>query len=160
MGLEAIYPKPRLSAGPGHAVYPYLLRDVAIVRANQVWSTDITYIRLRAGFVYLMAILDWFSRFVIGWALSTTLDGQFCLEALEAALTTTRPEIFNTDQGPQFTSPTFTEVLKTAGVQISMGQRVRGTPVAHGEVRGGVLEGLRIGPGGCAGAGAVLPLLQ
>ena len=106
-------------------MYPYLLREVAIERVDQVWSCDITYIRLRSGFVYLMAVLDWFSRYVLAWELSVTLDGQFCRDALEGALATGRPEIFNTDQGAQFTSDAFTALLRTAGVQISMDGRGR-----------------------------------
>ena len=103
MGLEAVGPKPRLSRPhPEQRVYPYLLRDVAIERVNQVWSTDITYIRLRSGFVYLVAILDWFSRYVLAWELSVTVDGQFCEDTLARALATERPTIFNTDQGSQF----------------------------------------------------------
>ena len=126
MGLEAVGPKPRLSRPhPEHRVYPYLLRDVAIERVDQVWSTDITYIRLRSGFVYLVAILDWFSRYVLAWELSVTVDGQFCEDTLARALATGRPTIFNTDQGSQFTSTAFTGLLRTAGVQISMDGRGR-----------------------------------
>ena len=126
MGIEAVGPKPRLSQRHrGHQVYPYLLREVAIERVDQVWSCDITYIRLRSGFVYLMAVLDWFSRYVLAWELSVTLDGQFCRDALEGALATGRPEIFTTDQGAQFTSDAFTALLRTAGVQISMDGRGR-----------------------------------
>lgn len=126
MGLEAVGPKPRLSqAAPDHRVYPYLLRDVPIEHVDQVWSTDITYIRLRAGFVYLVAILDWCSRYVLAWELSVTVDGQFCLDALDRALASGRPTIFNTDQGAQFTSAAFTERLQAAGVQISMDGRGR-----------------------------------
>jgi putative transposase len=121
MGLEAIYPKPRLSApGQGHRIYPYLLRDVAITRADQVWSTDITYVPLRAGFMYLAAVIDWFSRYVITWRLSNTLDGSFCLEMLEEALQQGKPEVFNTDQGVQFTAASFTGRLVQAGVAVSM----------------------------------------
>jgi putative transposase len=122
MGLEAIYAKPRLSlpGGPEHRIYPYLLRGLAIVRPNQVWATDLTYIRLRQGFVYLTAILDWFSRYVLSWALSTTLDAWFCVEALREALRKAKPEIFNTDQGSQFTSESFTGLLRKASVAISM----------------------------------------
>jgi putative transposase len=121
MGLEAIYPKPRLSVpGRGHRIYPYLLRDVAIVRPDQVWSTDITYVPLRSGFMYLAAILDWYSRYVIAWRLSNTLDGSFCLEMLEEALGQGTPEIFNTDQGVQFTAEAFTGRLLGAGVAVSM----------------------------------------
>jgi putative transposase len=124
MGLEAVGPKPRLPH-PEQRVYPYLLRDVAIERVNQVWSTDITYIRLRSGFVYLVAILDWFSRYVLAWELSVTVDGQFCEDTLARALAAGRPTIFNTDQRSQFTSAAFTGLLRTAGVQISMDGRGR-----------------------------------
>jgi len=121
MGLEAIYPKPKLTIGNGHKVYPYLLRDVAIDRPDQVWSTDITYVGLPGGFTYLAAVIDWHSRFVLSWELSNTLDGSFCLDALEAALGQgSRPEVFNTDQGVQFTAQAFTERLLSAGVKVSM----------------------------------------
>ena len=126
MGLEAVGPKPRLSqAAPAHRVYPYLLRDIPIERVDQVWSTDITYIRLRSGFVYLVAILDWFSRYVLAWELLVTVDGQFCLDTLDRALASGCPTIFNTDQGAQFTSAAFTGRLQAAGVQISMDGRGR-----------------------------------
>jgi len=126
MGLEAVGPKPRLSlAAPGHKVYPYLLRDVPITRVNQVWSTDITYVRLRHGFVFVMAILDWFSRYVLAWDLSVTIDGQFCLDALDRALGGTAPEIFNTDQGSQFTAKEFTTRVEAAGARVSMDGRGR-----------------------------------
>jgi len=127
MGLEAIYPKPRLSVpgGPEHRIYPYLLRGLRIERPNQVWSADITYIRLRQGFVYLMAILDWFSRYVVSWSLSTTLEAWFCVEALRAALRQVRPEIFNTDQGSQFTCGEWIGQLTDHGVAISMDGRGR-----------------------------------
>ena len=126
MGLEAIYPKPRLSIpGNGHKIYPYLLRGVPIVRPNQVWSTDITYIRLAQGFVYLAAVMDWFSRYVISWSLSVTLDADFCIDALERALSRGCPEIFNSDQGSQFTSKDFTGRLEEAHVAISMDGRGR-----------------------------------
>jgi len=121
MGLEAIYPKPRLSvAGRGHRIYPYLLRNVAISRPDQVWSTDITYVPMRCGFMYLAAIIDWFSRYVITWRLSNTLDGSFCVDMLEEALSQGRPEVFNTDQGVQFTAEAFTGRLESAGVSVSM----------------------------------------
>jgi putative transposase len=121
MGLEAIYPKPKLSnRGAGHKVYPYLLRHVAIERVNQVWSTDITYIPLPNGFMYLTAVIDWFSRYVLSWRLSNTLDVEFCIEALEEALSHGKPEVFNTDQGVQFTSVSFTSRLEAAGAKISM----------------------------------------
>src|SRR4051794_19031179 len=121
MGLEAIYPKPKLSAaGRGHRVYPYRLRGVKVERPDQVWSTDITYVPLASGFLYLAAIIDWFSRYVLAWRLSNTLDGSFCLEMLEEALSRGRPEVFNTDQGVQFTALAFTSRLEAAGVQVSM----------------------------------------
>jgi putative transposase len=126
MGLEAIYPKPRLSvAGRGHRIYPYLLRGVAIERPDQVWSADITYIPLPTGFMYLAATIDWYSRYVIAWRLSNTLDGSFCLEMLEEALGQGRPEVFNTDQGVQFTAAAFTGRLESAGVAVSMDGRGR-----------------------------------
>ena len=126
MGLEAIYPKPRLSvAGRGHRIYPYLLRDVRVERANQVWSTDITYVPLARGFMYLAAVIDWYSRYVLAWRLSNTLDGSFCLEMLEEALGLGRPEVFNTDQGVQFTAEAFTGRLLSAGVAVSMDGRGR-----------------------------------
>jgi putative transposase len=126
MGLQAIYPKPRLSsANKEHRKYPYLLRKLSIVRPDQVWSTDITYIRLRHGFVYLAAIMDWFSRYVISWSLSITLDADFCVDMLKDALMTAQPEIFNSDQGVQFTSEAFTGVLEDRGVKISMDGRGR-----------------------------------
>ncbi len=121
MGLEAIYPKPRLTvARAGHRIYPYLLRNVRIERPDQVWSTDITYVPLARGFMYLAAILDWFSRYVLAWRLSNTLDGSFCLEMLEEALSRGRPEVFNTDQGVQFTAQAWTGRLEAAGVAVSM----------------------------------------
>ena len=121
MGLEAIYPKPKLSAArTGHRIYPYLLRQVRIDRPDQVWSTDITYVPLAQGFMYLAAIIDWFSRYVIAWRLSNTLDGSFCLEMLEEALRRGRPEVFNTDQGVQFTAQAWTGRLESAGVAVSM----------------------------------------
>jgi putative transposase len=121
MGLEAIYPKPRLSVpGQGHRIYPYLLRDVAITRPDQVWSTDITYVPMRTGFMYLAAIIDWFSRYVLAWRLSNSLDGSFCLEMLDEALSGGRPEVFNTDQGVQFTAAAWTGRLEQAGVAVSM----------------------------------------
>ena len=127
LGLEALYPKPRLSmpGGPEHRVYPYLLRGLRIERPNQVWSADITYIRLPQGFVYLVAILDWFSRYVLSWSLSTTLDAWFCVQALREALRTATPEICNTDQGSQFTSGGWLNELTQASVAISMDGRGR-----------------------------------
>jgi putative transposase len=126
MGLEAIYPKRRTTwPGAGHKIYPYLLRNVEILRPDQVWSTDITYIPLHHGFLYLVAVLDWFSRYVLAWRLSNTLDGRFCLEALDEALGRGKPEIFNSDQGAQFTAAAFTGRLESAGVAISMDGRGR-----------------------------------
>jgi putative transposase len=127
MGLQAICPKRRLSQpAAGHRIYPYLLRDVQIVRPNQVWSTDITYIRLVRGFLYLAAIMDWFSRYVLAWEVSTTLDTSFCVSALEWALASgVQPEIFNTDQGAQFTSVQFTQRLINRSIQVSMDGRGR-----------------------------------
>ena len=126
MGLEAIYPKRSLSEPhPGHRVYPYLLRRVKVDHVDQVWSTDITYIRLTHGFVYLTAVIDWFSRYVLSWEISLTLDADFCVAALDRALAQGRPEIFNTDQGSQFTSDAFTGRLIAAGVTISMDGRGR-----------------------------------
>jgi len=126
MGLQAIYPKPRTTIpAAGHKVYPYLLRDLVITRPNQVWSTDITYIPMQRGFMYLVAIIDWYSRYVLAWQLSNTLDGTFCLEALEHALTKGRPDIFNTDQGAQFTAHAFTSRLEADEIRISMDGRGR-----------------------------------
>jgi len=126
MGLEAIYPKPKLSAaGRGHRIYPYLLRNASIERPDQVWSTDITYVPLSSGFMYLAAIIDWFSRYVLAWRLSNTLDGSFCLEMLDEALRRGRPEVFNTDQGVQFTAQAWTGRLESAGVAVSMDGRGR-----------------------------------
>jgi putative transposase len=126
MGLEALYPKPRLSQpAAGQMIYPYLLRGVTVERLNQVWSADITYIRLQGGFVYLVAVMDWFSRYVLSWAVSITLDTAFCVEALDQALGHGHPEIFNTDQGVQFTSQAFTARLKEGGIRISMDGRGR-----------------------------------
>jgi putative transposase len=120
MGIEAIYPRPKLSAGDAQQKFPYLLGGLEITRPDQVWSTDITYIGLPGGFMYLAAIIDWFSRYVINWRLSNTMDGQFCLDMLEEALSMGKPEIFNTDQGPQFTSLAWTGRLLGAGVKVSM----------------------------------------
>jgi putative transposase len=126
MGLEAIYPKKRLSkAHPARKKYPYLLRDVLIDRPDQAWCADITYVRLQQGFVYLVAIMDWHSRYVLAWDISITMDAAFCIQALEQALTISRPEIFNSDQGVQFTSADFTSVLEREGVRISMDGRGR-----------------------------------
>jgi putative transposase len=127
MGLEAIYPKPRLSIkDKAHKIYPYLLRDVTISQVNQVWSADITYIPMVHGFMYLVAIIEWFSRYVLSWRLSNTLDVDFCLEALEEAFSYGIPAIFNTDQGSQFTSIAFTgRLIKEEKIKISMDGRGR-----------------------------------
>src|SRR5271156_3945068 len=120
MGLEAVYPKPRLSVGgAGHKVYPYLLRGVEVERADQVWSTDITYIPMPNGFMYLTAVIDWYSRCVLSWKLSNTLDTSFCLEALDEALQRGCPEVFNPDQGVQFTSASFTSRVEAAVAKAS-----------------------------------------
>lgn len=125
MGIEAVYPRPRTSKPhPGHKIYPYLLRNLTIDRPNQVWAADITYIPLRRGFMYLVAVMDWYSRKVLSWRLSNTLDADFCVSALEEAIRLYgRPEIFNTDQGSQFTSHVFTKVLKDNDIRISMDGR-------------------------------------
>ena len=122
MGVEAVYCRPNTSKpAPGHKIYPYLLRGLAIDRPNQVWSTDITYIPMARGFVYLCAVMDWFARRILAWRLSITMEADFCVEALEEALARyDRPQIFNTDQGSQFTSETFTDVLIANDIAISM----------------------------------------
>lgn len=127
MGLEAIYPKPHLSKMTQTEVkrYPYLLRGLKITTINHVWSTDITYIRLEQGFVYLVAIIDWYSRYVLAWQISNTLDVNFCLDALDLALNQGTPQIFNTDQGSQFTSLSFTNALLNRSIQISWDGRGR-----------------------------------
>ncbi len=124
MGLKAIYRRPRTSKpAPGNKIYPYLLSGMEITRTNQVWAADITYIPMAHGFLYLVAIIDWYSRYVLAWSLSNTLDADFCVEALKEALRKGRPEIFNTDQGTQFTGKAFTGLLEQHGVQISMDGR-------------------------------------
>ena len=121
MGLKAIYRRPRTSKpASGHKIYPYLLSGMKITRPNQVWAADITYIPMARGFLYLVAIIDWYSRYVLSWKLSNTLDADFCVEALEEALEKGKPEIFNTDQGSQFTGEAFTGLLKQHGIRISM----------------------------------------
>jgi putative transposase len=121
MGLKAIYQRPRTSKpAPGHKVYPYLLNGLQITRPNQVWAADITYIPMQHGFLYLVAIIDWYSRYVLAWRLSNTLDTDFCVEALEEALEHGKPEIFNTDQGSQFTAEAFTKILEQHQIKISM----------------------------------------
>jgi len=126
MSLEAIYAKPRTTQRhPGHKTYPYLLRDLTITRPDQVWGADITYVPLRHGFLYLVAILDWYSRYVLAWRLSNSLEGSFCHECLDEALRRGRPEIFNTDQGVQFSSEAWTSRLQAQGIAISMDGRGR-----------------------------------
>jgi putative transposase len=126
LGLEAIYPKKRLSLeNKEHPKYPYLLRGLRIDRSDQVWCSDITYIRLRGGFVYLTAVMDWYSRCVLSWELSNTMDTEFCVSTLDRALERSRPEIFNTDQGSQYTSSAFTDRLAQSGIRISMDGRGR-----------------------------------
>jgi len=126
MGIEAIYPRPRTSIpSPEHRVFPYLLRNLPVTRPDQVWCSDITYVPMPRGFMYLVAVMDWYSRHVLSWRLSNTLEGSFCCEALEAALSQGTPQIFNTDQGSQFTSESFTSLLAARGIQISMDGRGR-----------------------------------
>jgi putative transposase len=126
MGIETIYPKRNLShSDPRHKKYPYLLKDLEVKSPDHVWSTDITFIRLSEGFAYCTAVIDWYSRYVISWRISNTLDTSFCLETLEDALKIGKPEIFNTDQGVQYTSIAFTEILEKAGIKISMDGRGR-----------------------------------
>jgi putative transposase len=126
MGLQATLPGPHTSQPhPEHVIYPYLLRDLKVERPNQVWGADITYVPMRRGYLYLVAVLDWFSRYVLAWELSNTLEAAFCVEALERALCQGRPDIFNTDQGSQFTAEQFTGCLERAGVKISMDGRGR-----------------------------------
>ncbi len=132
MGIEGVCPRPRTSIPhPGHKIYPYLLRNVTAIRKDQVWSTDITYIRMSTGFIYLVAVIDWYSRYVLSWGVSNSLESSFCQEALEKALragkeiTGGQPEIFNTDQGSQFTDAEFTNRLLQRGILISMDGRGR-----------------------------------
>ena len=126
LGYETFYPKPRLTIrNPGHEVYPYLLRDVEIHAPNHVWSTDITYIPMRNGFLYLTAVIDWHSRFILSWELSNSLDASFCRDALHNAFRWGQPLIFNTDQGSQFTSVDFLKILKNRSIKISMDGRGR-----------------------------------
>jgi len=142
MGLQAIYPKKKLSQpGRDHVIYPYLLRGMEVLRPDQVWAADLTYIRLSRGFIYLVAIMDWFSRYVLSWEISITLETDFCVSALKRALESRRPEIFNTDQGAQFTSTDFITELKSREIRISMdgtgpgaGQYLCGTAVEDVEM--------------------------
>jgi putative transposase len=169
MGIEALYRKPNTSKpAPGHKIYPYLLRGMTIDRPNQVWAMDITYVPMARGFVYLAAVVDWFSRRVLSWRVSITLEAAFCVEALEEALARHgRPEVFNTDQGSQFTSLDFTSVLLKAGIAISMDskrllarQRLRRAALAIDQVRGGLSQGLRHGQRGPGLDRPVSKLLQ
>src|SRR4051794_31014876 len=126
MGIEALHPRPRTTiASAGAKAYPYLLRDRVLTRIDEVWSSDITYVPLRRGYMYLTAVIDWYSRYVLSWRLSNTLDGGFCLEALDEALSRGRPEVFNTDLGSQFTSREYTGRLEGAGVAVSRDGRGR-----------------------------------
>ena len=167
MGLRAIYRRPRTSRPvPGVRVYPYLLGKAEITRPNQVWAADITYLPMERGFVYLVAVMDWHSRYVLSWRLSNTLEAGFCAEALTEALDRGRPEVFNTDQGSQFTSQEFTQVLQDRGVKISMDGKGRYADnifverlwrtVKYEEV---YLESLRQRGGGPEGTGSLLPVL-
>ena len=168
MGLRAIYRRPSTSRrSPEHPVYPCLLRNAKITRPNQVWAADITYLPMARGFLYLVAVMDWHSRYVLAWRLSNTLEADFCTEALEEAMGQGQPEVFNTDQGSQFTSWEFTEILQDHAVKISMDGKGRYQDNIFVErlwrtveVRGGVPESLRQRPGGPAGAGRRLPVLQ
>ena len=168
MGLRALYPRQRTSQpGQGHKIYPYLLRDLPIEHANHVWATDICYIPMAKGFMYLVAIMDWHSRRVLSWRVSNTLDTDFCIEALEEALQRFgAPEIFNTDQGSQFTSEAFTDVLKSHGIDISIwkepvgGQCVRRASMAQCEIRRCVFACLRNANRAAYGTGPILHLLQ
>ena len=126
MGVECVYCRPKMRSNPeGHRRYPYLLRNMMIVEPNQVWSADITYIPMPMGFMYLAAMMDWYSRYVIGWRLSNSLEGSFCVAMLEDALKESKPSIFNTDQGVQFTARAWTNQLESSGIQVSMDGRGR-----------------------------------
>jgi putative transposase len=126
MRIEAIYPKPKLTRrNAEHKIYPYLLRGINIERTDHVWSTDITYIRVGNGFIYLTAVIDWYSRYVLSWRLSNSLENTFCVEVLEEALSISKPEIFNTDQGSQYTATNFLKILTDSNVKISMDSKGR-----------------------------------
>jgi len=167
MGIEALHPRPRTTQrNAEHRVFPYLLRDVAIVRPNQVWSSDITYVPMPRGYMYLTAVIDWYSRYVLAWRLSNSLEGTFCLEALEEALSWGTPEIFNTDQGVQYTAAAFTGRLAAAGrrdqhgrPRSGVGQRVHRALVEKREIRVPVPVRLRHGGGADRRAGRLLRLL-
>ena len=169
MGLESTAPKPNTSKpAPKHDVYPYLLRNLKVSRVNQVWAADITYIPMARGFLFLLAIIDWCSRRVLAWRLSTTLETSFCVEALHEALARYGcPEIFNTDQGSQFTSKEFTDVVLDHGIKISMDgkgafhrQHLRRATLAFAEVRGGLPIRLRQRAGGARGYRPLLRFFQ
>lgn len=161
LGIEALYPKPNLSRpAPGHEVYPYLLRGVSIERPNQVWSTDITYIPMRAGFLYLVAVMDWFSRFVLSWELSNTMETGFCLAALESAFRFGQPEIWNSDQGSQFTAAEFLAPLKKRNISISMDGRGRALDNVFIERLWRSLKYELIYPGDFASGAELLPALN
>jgi putative transposase len=161
LGIEAHYPKPNLSRpAPGHEVYPYLLRGVSIERPNQVWSTDITYIPMQAGFLYLVAIMDWFSRFVLSWELSNTMETGFCLAALESAFRFGQPEIWNSDQGSQFTAAEFLAPLKKRSIAVSMDGRGRALDNVFIERLWRSLKYELIYPGDFASGAELLPALD
>ena len=161
LGIEAHYPKPNLSRpAPGHEVYPYLLRSVSIERPNQVWSTDITYVPMRAGFLYLVAIMDWFSRYVLSWELSNTMETGFCLAALESAFRFGQPEIWNSDQGSQFTAAEFLTPLKKRNIAISMDGRGRALDNVFIERLWRSLKYELIYPGDFASGAELLPALN
>ena len=160
MGLQAIYPARVRPSHPAHKKYPYLLRGLTITRPNQVWSADITYVPMPTGFMYLVAVMDWFSRFVLAWQLSNTLDGLFCLEALRLALAQGQPDIFNTDQGVQFTAIDFTGELDNGPHPHQHGwswpylrQYLHRTPVAHRQVRRHLYQGVSDRPASGTGLG-------
>ena len=168
MGLRAIYRRPNTSRrSPEHRVYPYLLRNARITRPNQVWAADITYLPMARGFLYLVAVMDWYSRYVVAWRLYNTLEAGFCAEVLEEALGRGRPEVFNTDKGSQLASWEFTQVLQDCGVRIGMDGKGRYSDNIFVErlwrtvkYERGVPEGLRQRPGGPEGAGRLRPVLQ
>lgn len=161
LGIEAHYPKPNLSRpAPGHEVYPYLLRGVSVERPNQVWSTDITYVPMQAGFLYLVAIMDWFSRFVLSWELSNTMETGFCLAALESAFRFGQPEIWNSDQGSQFTAAEFLAPLKKRSIAISMDGRGRALDNVFIERLWRSLKYELIYPGDFASGAELLPALD
>src|SRR5438045_2769936 len=158
---EVHYPKPNLSRpAPGHQIYPYLLRGVEILRPNHVWSTDITYIPMRGGFLYLVAVMDWFSRYVLSWELSNTMETGFCLAALDAAFRFGQPEIWNSDQGSQFTSPDFLAPLKKRNISISMDGRGRALDNVFIERLWHSLKYELIYPGDFASGAELLPALD